>query len=159
MGAPTTSDLRALVLNTGFKMSDNKTRVTRFIYQTLIDNGYSDKDVNFETIISVIEELVVYYSDFDSSRRIPSIYRCLFESKFNDEILNFSIEGGKPVAAISPVKSVPMIDARGLNNPVKSLIKNGLPESTWQSDCSLLWHELLSALHRLLELVCQVLLS
>src|SRR4030095_10404282 len=39
----------------------------------------------------------------------------------------------EPVAAISPEKSDPIIDARGLNKPVKNLMKNGLPESTWQS--------------------------
>jgi hypothetical protein len=94
-GAPKTSELTDLALNIGFKMSDSKTYVTRFIYDTLINNGYSEKDVNFETIISVIEELIVYYSDFDSSKHIPSIHKCFFESKFKDEILNFSIEGGK----------------------------------------------------------------
>lgn len=94
-GAPTTTELTELVLNSGFKMADNKTYITRFIYDTLINNGYSEKDVNFETIISVIEELIVYYSDFDSSRHIPSVHKCLFETKFKDEILNFSIEGGE----------------------------------------------------------------
>lgn len=93
--APTTPELTGLVLNSGFKMNDSETYVTKFIYQTLIDNGYSDKDINFETIISAIEELIVYYSDFDSSRHIQSIHKCLFESRFNDEILNFSIEGGE----------------------------------------------------------------
>jgi hypothetical protein len=95
-GAPRTSDLTELVLNSGFKMSDNTTHVTKFIYETLIGNGYSEKEANFETIISAIEELIVYYSDFDSSRHIPSISRCLFETKFNNEILNFSIKSGKP---------------------------------------------------------------
>src|SRR5262249_50080917 len=39
----------------------------------------------------------------------------------------------EPTFSISPAKSDPIIDDRGLNNPVKSLIKNGLPERTWQS--------------------------
>jgi len=93
--APKTSELTTLVLESGFKMCDNKTTVTKFIYQTLRNYGYTERDANFETIISVIEELVVYYSNFDSNRRIPSIYSCFFESKFHDEILNFTIEGGK----------------------------------------------------------------
>jgi len=93
--APTTSELTELVLESGFKMCDNKTTVTRFIYQTLLHNAYATKDVNFETIISVIEELVVYYANYDSNRGIQSVYSCFFESKFKNEILNFSIEGGK----------------------------------------------------------------
>ncbi len=93
--APRTSELTDLVLNSGFRMCDNQTRVTKFIYQTLLNNGYGEKDVNFETIISAIEELIVYYSDFDSSRHIQSMHKCLFQSKFNEEILNFSIEGGE----------------------------------------------------------------
>src|ERR1700757_585952 len=39
----------------------------------------------------------------------------------------------EPTAAICPAKSEPIIDFRGFNSPVKSLMKNGLPESTWQS--------------------------
>ena len=39
----------------------------------------------------------------------------------------------EPVVAISPAKSDPMMDDRGLNKPVNSRIMNGLPESTWQS--------------------------
>lgn len=93
--APKTSELTILVLDSGFKMCDNKTTVTRFIYQTLLNNGYTDKDATFETIICVIEELIVYYANFDSNRGIASLYSCFFESKFNDEILNFSIDGGK----------------------------------------------------------------
>src|SRR4051794_16201570 len=90
-GAPKTSELTELILNCGFKTCDNKTTVTKFIYQILLNNGYTSKDVNFETIISVIEELVVYYSNFDSEKNTTSLYTCFFESKFRDEILNFSI--------------------------------------------------------------------
>lgn len=93
-GAPTTSTLTDMILKSGFKTSDNITRITKFIYQTLIENGYDSKDVNFETIISVIEELLIYYSNFDSRRRITSLLKCFFDSKFKEEILNFSIEDG-----------------------------------------------------------------
>jgi hypothetical protein len=90
-GAPKTSELTDLILNSGFKITDNRKRVTQFIYETLLDNGY--KNVNFETVISVIEELVVYYSNFDLANDIPSIYSCFFDPKFKQELLNFSIEG------------------------------------------------------------------
>jgi hypothetical protein len=42
----------------------------------------------------VIEELLVYYSNFDSEKRISSLLRCFFDSRFKEEIFNFSVEGG-----------------------------------------------------------------
>lgn len=92
--APSTSEITELVLASGFKMCDNETTITKFIYQTLIDNGYESREINFETIVSVIEELIVYYSSFDSQKGRRSLLSCFFESKFDNEILNFSIEGG-----------------------------------------------------------------
>ncbi|HXF41938.1 MAG TPA: hypothetical protein VN687_19635, partial [Blastocatellia bacterium] len=71
--SPTTSDLTTLIRETGFKTTDNKTTITEFIYTTLLANGYSTNEVNFETIISVIEELIVYYSQFNADTRIPPL--------------------------------------------------------------------------------------
>jgi len=94
--APSTQALTEMILKSGFKTLDNTTPITRFIYQKLIDSGYDSKEINFEAIIGVIEELLVYYSNFDSSRRIPSLLKSFFDSKFENEIFNFSIEGGNP---------------------------------------------------------------
>ncbi len=41
----------------------------------------------------MLEELIVYYSYFDGQRKLPSIPGTFFSSRFEKEILNFSIEG------------------------------------------------------------------
>jgi hypothetical protein len=90
--APSTLELTELVLNTGFYISDNKTRITQFIYDTLVkENGYSATLVNFETIINVIEELIVYYSYFDARARTKSLNQLFFISRFDDQLLNFTV--------------------------------------------------------------------
>jgi len=94
-GSPTTLDLTNLVREHSFKTTDNRS-ITEFIYTKLIDNGYSGTDVNFETIISVIEELIVYYSQFDGDTRDPSLSSVFFASPYEKELLNYSIEGGTP---------------------------------------------------------------
>jgi hypothetical protein len=71
--SPTTSELTELVRTTGFKCADNSTRITEFIYATLIANGYPSRDVNFETIISVVEDLIIHYSKFDTDLPVASI--------------------------------------------------------------------------------------
>ncbi|HTO14798.1 MAG TPA: hypothetical protein VLZ83_03465 [Edaphocola sp.] len=93
--APFTYQLTDLVRRSGFLITDNKTTITDFIYKQLKEsNNYSDADINFETIINVIEELIVYYSSFNARQKLPSIPHIIFSSKFEDELLNFSIEGG-----------------------------------------------------------------
>src|SRR6185436_14544782 len=64
--SPTTRELTDLIRETGFRTSNNTTTITDFIYSTLLESGYPSHAINFETIISVIEELVVYYSKFDT---------------------------------------------------------------------------------------------
>lgn len=95
--SPSTSKLTHLVRESGFKTINNKTTIAEYLFQTLLNNGYSEKEVNFETIINLIEELIVYYSYFDSDKKIPSLMRCLLSPKseyFENEIFNFSIKGG-----------------------------------------------------------------
>ena len=91
--SPTTSDLTTLIRETGFKTTDNKTTITEFIYTTLLANGYSTNEVNFETIISVIEELIVYYSQFNADTRIPSLLSSFLTSRYENELHNYSIKG------------------------------------------------------------------
>lgn len=94
--APSTKELTELVRDSGFRTTDNKTRITEFIYLELkTKSKYPDEDINFETIINVIEEFIVYYSSFNERRRTPSILKSFFISNFEKEILNFSIEGGE----------------------------------------------------------------
>lgn len=94
-GAPGTYELTQLVRKSGYFTVSGDTTITEFIYQQLLKQpNYTENDINFETIINAIEELIVYYSYFDGQRKLPSILNTYFSSRFEDEILNFSIEGG-----------------------------------------------------------------
>ena len=91
--SPTTSELTDLVRRSGFKTFSN-IYITEFIYQKLLASGYKEADINFETIINVIEEMIVYYSHFNNENKTPSLLNCFFTPIFEDEIFNFSIKGG-----------------------------------------------------------------
>ena len=96
-GSPLTSELTKLIRESGFKITDNNTTITEFIFQKLLSSGYSENDINFETIINVIEELIVYYSKFDSKHGASSLLSSLFQNKYEDQIFNFSIKDGKEI--------------------------------------------------------------
>ena len=91
---PSTSDLTKLVLESGFSTKHN-IKITQHLYDLLIDKGFLKDDLNFETIFNVIEELIVYYSDYDKENRTPSIPRSLFNDDGIDVIFNFSIDGNE----------------------------------------------------------------
>lgn len=97
-GAPKTLELTKIVLNSGFLIKGEDVTITQFIYDVLLNNGYQESDINFETIINVIEELIVFYSKFDyrswKSPGIPSLPRCFSDAIFEDKLLNFEIVGG-----------------------------------------------------------------
>lgn len=92
--APTTSELTTLIRSIGFKTNDNETYITEFIYQKLLASGHKEYEVNFETTINIIEELIVYYSHFNNNDKNSSLLKSFFSSKFEDDIFNFSIKGG-----------------------------------------------------------------
>lgn len=95
-GAPCTPDLTEKVLESGFNINDNKTRITKFIYDKLKDSGrYSNDDINFETVINVIEELIVYYSYFNTEKRLPSLLSSFFKPCHENELLHFTRDGGE----------------------------------------------------------------
>ena len=96
-GAPRTADLTTTIRNSGdhFTCIHSGQKITEFIYQTLISTGHSESGVNFETIINVIEEFIVHYSYFDRKGELPSLNKAFFSSKFENEILNFSVNGEK----------------------------------------------------------------
>ncbi|MCC5916476.1 MAG: SIR2 family protein [Cryomorphaceae bacterium] len=93
--SPKTNELTELVRKSGFKTTDNKTTITEYLFQSLLKNGYSEDDINFETIINLIEELIVYYSCFDNEKKLPSLQSCLLSPNFENEIFNFSVKGGE----------------------------------------------------------------
>ncbi|MRG45348.1 hypothetical protein GFS24_09485 [Chitinophaga sp. SYP-B3965] len=95
-GSPSTKELTDLILDSGFyTRGKEKKRITKFIYETLLDCGYTSDQVNFETIINIIEELITYYGSFnylDSGRteKLPSLISCFTIPHFEAELLNFS---------------------------------------------------------------------
>jgi hypothetical protein len=93
--SPTTYELTTLVRKSGFKTLDSKTTITEYFFQSLLKSGYSENDINFETVINLIEELTVYYSCFDSEKKLPSLLSCHLTPKYENEIFNFSIKGGE----------------------------------------------------------------
>lgn len=92
-GAPSTWELTNMILKSGFCTTDNKTTITQFIFDKLLDAGYTAKEVNFETIISVVEELIVYYSPYKEN--VPSLISPFTDAKYGEALLNYSIEGGE----------------------------------------------------------------
>jgi hypothetical protein len=95
-GAPSTPELTNHILKSGFYIKGESKTITQFIYETLLySNQYSANDINFETIINVIEELIVYYSEYGLSSKKPSIINSFFNAKFEREIFNFSILSGE----------------------------------------------------------------
>ena len=94
-GAPKTSELTSLVRSSGFAVKNSNAKITDFIFQKLIEYGYSEKEINFETIINVIEELIVYYSKFNKKKKTTSLMAAFLSANFEHEILNFSIEGNE----------------------------------------------------------------
>jgi hypothetical protein len=93
--APPTSELTELVRYSGFKTLDNETYITDFIFKTLIENGFKEDEINFETIINIIEELIVYYSHFDWLTKTPSLLKGFFTPTFEATIFNYSVKGGE----------------------------------------------------------------
>jgi len=92
--APTTLELTKLVRNSGFQCVINtQTKIAESIYQAILDKGHSSKNVNFETIINAIEELLIYYSYFDNKSKTPSLAKIFFKSNFEKDYLNYSISG------------------------------------------------------------------
>ncbi|QXP74061.1 SIR2 family protein [Tenacibaculum sp. AHE15PA] len=95
-GGPLTSELSKLIKKYSFPIRGSETTITEYINQKLLENGYSQTEVNFETIINVIEELAIYFSEYNRKKQTPSLIRCFIK---NDDsiktILNFAITNGK----------------------------------------------------------------
>ncbi|MCK9401444.1 MAG: SIR2 family protein [Bacteroidales bacterium] len=94
-GGPKTCELTELIRTVGFKCTDNSTTITEYIYQTLLQSGYNEADINFETIINAIEELIVYHAYYDKEKKLPSIPKVLFDPNFYDFIMNYSLIGNE----------------------------------------------------------------
>jgi len=97
--SPPTSELTSLILESGFEITGSKKTITRFIYDTLLANGFQQDQVNFETLINVVEELIVYYGRFNylefDINRLPSLVSCIFTARFEKQLLNYSVKDGE----------------------------------------------------------------
>ncbi len=93
-GAPPTPKITETIRKSGFKIKGTDKTITEFIYQRFIECGYQDYEINFETIINVIEELVIYHSGFNSETQTPSLLKAFLEERDLSEIYNFSTIGG-----------------------------------------------------------------
>lgn len=92
---PSTPELTDLIKESGFFIKNSKQTVTDFIYQNLIEKEYLKEELNFEIIINVIEELIIYYSEYNRDLQTPSILRSFIENEQLDKIFDFAIDGGK----------------------------------------------------------------
>ncbi|MEH6407294.1 MAG: hypothetical protein V7767_08445 [Leeuwenhoekiella sp.] len=94
-GGPLTSELTDHIRQIGYPIKNSNQKLTDYIYQTLLDNGFEESEVNFETIISVIEELAIYFSEFNAKNQTPSLLRNFLNDSELNKILDFSIKGGE----------------------------------------------------------------
>src|SRR5688572_22201460 len=94
--APTTTDLTDVVLRSGFKIRGVDITITRFIYDKLLERNHTADDINFETIINVIEEFIIYYSYSNTRKKTDSLLSCFFLPEFEEQLLNFSVTGSVP---------------------------------------------------------------
>lgn len=92
---PTTAELTELIKKSGFFTKNGEKRITDFIFDILTDpekGNFQKDDVNFETIINVLEELLVYYSNHCTSQPKTSLLFNFLKPKCESEIMNFSVE-------------------------------------------------------------------
>ena len=91
-GGPKTEDLTKLMIRTGFYCKGNNKRISEKIFEIL--SGYfPENEINFETILNVIEELIGFYSS-KNYKEPNSIFYPFFKSKATlDNIFNFEVNG------------------------------------------------------------------
>ncbi|RAW02591.1 hypothetical protein [Pseudochryseolinea flava] len=94
-GGPTTASLTTIVRNAGKSFRD-KTNVpiTELVFENL-KQALPEPEINFETIISVIEDLLAYYAYYNGEERLPSITNAFFKSVFGEHNWDFTIAGAK----------------------------------------------------------------
>lgn len=93
-GGPQTRQLTDAIRSVGFTIQGSSQKLTDYIHQTLIENGYEESEVNFETIINVIEELSIYFSEFNPKNRTPSLLRAFVRGEEMEKVFDFAIKGG-----------------------------------------------------------------
>lgn len=90
-----TNELTDLIRKSGsrFVCNDSELTIMELIYNAFILSGYNKENTNFETLINAVEELIIYHSYFEGKSELPSFLKVLFSSRFENQLLNFSIKG------------------------------------------------------------------
>jgi hypothetical protein len=91
--APSTPYLTKLICNSGFKCKDKGKYVTQKLKEILSDYLPFD-EINFETILNAIEELMVYYSSKEYDKPNSILFPFLTERENLDLIFNYKVIGG-----------------------------------------------------------------
>ena len=81
-GGPCTTELTELILNSGYYCKGNNKRITQHLYDLLAAN-YPKIAINFETILNVIEELIVYFASNDYQTPTSLFITTIFKRKRN----------------------------------------------------------------------------
>ncbi len=91
--APSTDDIDRLIRESGINVKGSNTKISEYFFNKLKEGDENSKDINFESIINVFEELILYYSSRSPKEKKSLINGMLFEPKFPESILNFSYKG------------------------------------------------------------------
>jgi hypothetical protein len=89
---PKTSDLTTAILNSGFYCKDGKTRVTQKIFDVLSKN-FGKSEINFETVMNVLEELLVFNSSHNYIETNSFLFPFLKAKVLLDDLYNFEVNG------------------------------------------------------------------
>lgn len=91
-GAPFTSDLTELVCKSGFFCKNEEKRVTQKIFE-MLSVVIPVEEINFETILSAVEELSIYFSAKEYHKPNSIIFPFLLEKEDLDLIFNYKVDG------------------------------------------------------------------
>lgn len=110
--------LTHLVLNNGFKSKDGEF-ITKEIYDALLENGFSEEDINFETIIDVIEELSGYFAPYSDTTNVSLLFPFIKKQSLLEKISNFDVMiRGKSFELIIPDEhDLPTLKNSGNSTP------------------------------------------
>jgi len=89
---PKTSDLTSVILNSGFYCKDGKTRVTQKIFDVLC-TSFEKSEINFETVMNVLEELLVLNSSHNYAETNSFLFPFLETKDLLDDLYNFEVNG------------------------------------------------------------------
>ncbi|MGV3589900.1 MAG: SIR2 family protein [Adhaeribacter sp.] len=89
---PKTTELTEAVLNSGFYCRDGKTRVTKKVFD-ILSESFDDSEINFETIMNVLEELLVLNSSYNYKDTNSFLFPFIQIVDSLDDIYNFEVNG------------------------------------------------------------------